>query len=70
MRTLNDAASLIDIQADGTTLPNFKPYQYSYVLPVTTTPAITYTAFTGAQVSGGTLTVALPPKSVVVLELQ
>jgi alpha-N-arabinofuranosidase len=27
-------------------------------------------AFTGAQVSGGTLTVALPPKSVVVLELQ
>lgn len=27
-------------------------------------------AFTGAQVSGGTLTVALPPKSVVVLDLQ
>ncbi|MBR3648136.1 MAG: hypothetical protein IKN59_07100 [Paludibacteraceae bacterium] len=51
VRTLNDAASLIDIQADGTTLPNFKPYQYSYVLPVTTTPAITYTAFTGAQVN-------------------
>ena len=27
-------------------------------------------AFTGAQVSGGTLSVTLPPKSVVVLELQ
>jgi alpha-N-arabinofuranosidase len=34
--------------------------------PETVKPA----AFTGAQVSGGTLTVTLPAKSVVVLELQ
>lgn len=34
--------------------------------PQTVKPA----AFTGAQVSGGTLTVTLPPKSVVVLDLQ
>jgi len=32
--------------------------------------AVKPAAFTGAQVAGGLLTVALPPKSVVVLELQ
>jgi alpha-N-arabinofuranosidase len=32
--------------------------------------AVKPAAFTGAQVAGGVLTVALPPKSVVVLELQ
>jgi alpha-N-arabinofuranosidase len=34
--------------------------------PETVKPA----AFTGAQVNGGTLTVTLPPMSVVVLDLQ
>ena len=32
--------------------------------------AVAPVAFTGAQVAGGTLTVTLPPKSVVMLELQ
>lgn len=51
VRTLNDPASLIDIQANGTTLTAFKPYQYHYILPVTTTPVITYTPFEGATVT-------------------
>ena len=51
VRTINDPASLVDIKANGTTLSAFKPYQYSYVLPVTSAPAITYTPFTGAQVN-------------------
>ena len=38
----------------------------SFDAPETVKPV----AFTGAQVSGGTLTVTLPPKSVVVLDLQ
>jgi len=38
----------------------------SFDAPETIKPA----PFTGAQVSGGTLSVTLPPKSVVVLDLQ
>ena len=51
VRTLNDPASLIDIQADGVTLPAFKADQYTYILPVTSTPTITYTPFAGAVVT-------------------
>ena len=51
VRTLHDPASLTDLQANGTTLAAFLPHQYSYVLPVTATPTITYTPFAGATVN-------------------
>ena len=50
VRTFYDAGSLIDLQANGVTLPSFKPEQYSYILPVTSQPTITYTPFAGATV--------------------
>lgn len=51
VRTLNDPGSLIDIKANGATIPAFKPYQYNYILPVTAKPEITYSPFAGAFVT-------------------
>ena len=46
-----DPAQLTDIQADGVTIPNFRPDVYNYVLSVSDAlPAMTYTAQPGAVV--------------------
>ncbi len=46
-----DPAQLMEIQADGVTIPNFRPDVYNYVLSVTgATPTLSYTAQPGAVV--------------------
>lgn len=46
-----DPAQLMDIQADGVTIPNFRPDVYNYVLSVTDAlPTLSYTAQPGAVV--------------------
>ena len=46
-----DPAQLMDIRANGTTIPNFRPDVYNYVLSVNSTvPTIEYTAQAGAMV--------------------
>ena len=46
----NDPATLLDLQVNGTTLPQFQPNVYNYVVSVENQPTITWTATAGAEV--------------------
>ena len=46
----NDPATLLDLQVNGTTLPQFQPDVYNYVVSVENQPTITWTAPAGAEV--------------------
>ena len=48
-----DPAQLLDIQIDGTSLANFDPSVYDYIISVAATPVVTVTAQTGAIVDDG-----------------
>ena len=45
-----DPATLLDIQVNGETLPQFQPNVYNYIVSVTDVPSTTWTASTGAEV--------------------
>ena len=45
-----DPATLLDIQVDGATLPQFQPNVYNYVVAVASQPEVTWTAPAGADV--------------------
>lgn len=46
-----DPAMLLDIKIGGVSLPQFRPDRYNYVVSVETTPTVTYTAQTDADVT-------------------
>lgn len=48
--TTADPAVLTDITVNGTTIPGFTPERFSYIVPVTTEPAVDYTAAQGVSV--------------------
>ncbi len=45
-----DPATLLDLQVNGTTLPQFQPDVYNYVVSVETQPTITWTTQAGSEV--------------------